>query len=251
MTSSALRDRSARPCSPSAQRSASARLLLPEPFGPTTALMPLPNSTTVRSANDLKPCSRRPSSRRRRRPEVEAHARDRLGRVASRASRSIASAAAAVSATRRDGPSPTPRTSPATVTSIRNDSLVVGPGRLDEPVDGPVAGRPLGVFLEPALGALQGTDRAIRHRAPGRPARPASRGPRRSRGRGRARRRAPRRTTRAGLGRLRPSRWDSPSPSSSISPRSIRAARRARPAVETIAARRADRSPSSSSGWRA
>ena len=59
MTSSALRERSARPCSPSAQRSASARLLLPDPFGPTTALIPGPNSTFVRSANDLKPCSRR------------------------------------------------------------------------------------------------------------------------------------------------------------------------------------------------
>ena len=59
MTSSDLRERSALPCSPSAQRSASARLLLPDPFGPTTALMPPPNSTLVRSANDLKPCSRR------------------------------------------------------------------------------------------------------------------------------------------------------------------------------------------------
>ena len=55
MTSSDLRLRSARPCSPSAQRRPSARLLLPEPFGPTTALMPAPNSTAVRSANDLKP----------------------------------------------------------------------------------------------------------------------------------------------------------------------------------------------------
>ena len=59
MTSSALRERSARPCSPSAQRNASARLLLPEPFGPTTALIPGPNSTFVRSANDLNPCRRR------------------------------------------------------------------------------------------------------------------------------------------------------------------------------------------------
>ena len=40
MTSSDLRRRSARPCSPSAHRNASARLLLPDPFGPTTALMP-------------------------------------------------------------------------------------------------------------------------------------------------------------------------------------------------------------------
>src|SRR5690349_17495230 len=63
MTSSDFRLRSARPCSPSDQRSASARLLLPEPLGPTTALIPGPNSTTVRSANDLKPWSRRARSR--------------------------------------------------------------------------------------------------------------------------------------------------------------------------------------------
>ena len=98
-TSSDLRVRSARPCSPSAQRRASARLLLPEPFGPTMALIPGPNSTWVRSAKDLKPWSRTERSRagrahgarpvpcrapgRRpasclRRPRVE-H-RDRLGR---------------------------------------------------------------------------------------------------------------------------------------------------------------------------
>ena len=63
MTSSDLRDRRARPCSPSAQRKASARLLLPDPFGPTIALMPGPNVTWVRSANDLKPWSRTDRSR--------------------------------------------------------------------------------------------------------------------------------------------------------------------------------------------
>src|SRR6476646_5835582 len=63
ITSSLFRLRSARPCSPSAQRSASARLLLPEPLGPTTALIPPPNSTRVRSANDLKPWRRSARSR--------------------------------------------------------------------------------------------------------------------------------------------------------------------------------------------
>src|SRR5262245_55549875 len=63
ITSSALRDRRARPCSPSAQRRASARLLLPDPFGPTTALIPPPNSTSVRSANDLNPWRRSARSR--------------------------------------------------------------------------------------------------------------------------------------------------------------------------------------------
>src|SRR5688572_27931501 len=59
ITSSERRVRSVRPCSPSVQRSASARFDLPLPLGPTTALMPGPNSTVVRSANDLKPTSRR------------------------------------------------------------------------------------------------------------------------------------------------------------------------------------------------
>ena len=63
MTSSDFRDRSARPCSPRAQRRASARLLLPDPLGPTTALMPGPNVTSVRSAKDLKPWSRTDSRR--------------------------------------------------------------------------------------------------------------------------------------------------------------------------------------------
>ena len=56
--SSARRVRSVLPCSPRDQRNASARLLLPLPLGPTTALMPGPNSMTVRSANDLNPTRR-------------------------------------------------------------------------------------------------------------------------------------------------------------------------------------------------
>ena len=42
-------------CSPNTQRTASERLLLPLPFGPTTAVTPSSNSITVLSANDLKP----------------------------------------------------------------------------------------------------------------------------------------------------------------------------------------------------
>src|SRR4051812_36870065 len=63
ITSSARRVRSERPASPSVQRNASARLLLPLPLGPTIALIPAPNSTVVRSANDLKPSRRRPVRR--------------------------------------------------------------------------------------------------------------------------------------------------------------------------------------------
>ena len=42
-------------CSPSTQRMASATLLLPEPFGPTTAVTPPPKSNVVRLAKLLKP----------------------------------------------------------------------------------------------------------------------------------------------------------------------------------------------------
>src|SRR5262245_51078465 len=63
ITSSARRVRNVRPCSPSVQRRASARLLLPLPLGPTTALIPGPNSIVVRSANDLKPTRRNAVSR--------------------------------------------------------------------------------------------------------------------------------------------------------------------------------------------
>ena len=39
--------------------------------------------------------------------------------------------------------------------------LVVGSDRLDQPVERPLAGRPLGVLLEPALGALERRDRVV------------------------------------------------------------------------------------------
>ncbi len=41
--------------SPKAQRKLSVILLLPEPFGPTTAVTPLSNSILVLSAKDLNP----------------------------------------------------------------------------------------------------------------------------------------------------------------------------------------------------
>ena len=46
-------------CSPSTQRIASTRFDLPDPFGPTIAVMPWPNSSAVGSANVLKPKSQR------------------------------------------------------------------------------------------------------------------------------------------------------------------------------------------------
>src|SRR5512140_372355 len=42
-------------CSPMTQRMASEMFVLPQPLGPTTAVMPLPNDTSVASTNDLKP----------------------------------------------------------------------------------------------------------------------------------------------------------------------------------------------------
>lgn len=45
------------PCSPITQVSASTMFDLPEPFGPTTAVMPGSNRSVVADANDLKPRS--------------------------------------------------------------------------------------------------------------------------------------------------------------------------------------------------
>ena len=57
MTSSILAPRREREdCSPSTQRMASDILDLPEPFGPTIAVMPPRNLISVLSGNDLKPC---------------------------------------------------------------------------------------------------------------------------------------------------------------------------------------------------
>ena len=64
ITSSARRVRRDRfDCSPSTQRTASAMLLLPDPFGPMTALTPGSKTKRVGSANVLKPCSRSSLSR--------------------------------------------------------------------------------------------------------------------------------------------------------------------------------------------
>ena len=168
MTSSALRERSARPCSPSAQRRASARLLLPEPFGPTTALIPAPNSTTVRSANDLNPCRRSASSRAGGRAveRVEGHER------VVRAGRSATAVPTPVTAVvpepierlrGRRGLGDASRRPLADAEHLALDPDLDaerpsrGPARSRrDPVVGPRAGSPLGVLLEAALGALEG-----------------------------------------------------------------------------------------------
>ena len=56
MTSSILPPRSAlAPCSPSTQAMASTTLLLPEPLGPTTQVIPGSKRSVVADAKDLKP----------------------------------------------------------------------------------------------------------------------------------------------------------------------------------------------------
>src|SRR5215212_7328824 len=58
MTSSIFPPRSAlAPCSPSTQLMASTTLLLPEPFGPTTQVIPGSRRSVVAEAKDLKPFS--------------------------------------------------------------------------------------------------------------------------------------------------------------------------------------------------
>src|SRR6185369_14524628 len=62
-------------CSPRIHRTASTTLLLPDPFGPTTAVIPGAKSNRVLSANDLNPTSSRrlsivPSEVRSQRTEV-------------------------------------------------------------------------------------------------------------------------------------------------------------------------------------
>ena len=128
--------------------------------------------------------------------------------------------------------------------------VVVRSDGVEEAVLRPLAGEALGVLLQPALRALQSAREADRWSARARPGQSRIRWRPRTRGRGRGRRREPRRPRRAGpagAGRragIRPRRAADTRRDSS------RSARRARPAVLTIEARRAERTPSSSSGWR-
>ena len=263
MTSSDLRDRRARPCSPSAQRRASARLLLPEPFGPTTALIPGPSSTTVRSANDLNPCSRSDARRAARVTAAAAGRRLPGGRAGGPAS----------------GRSEVPRSSSVAIAS-RGGRGLGDPARLALPDaevrssrttemrkvrrwSGPLAssrrysGRTPYVRWAISCSRLFGLFRLASGRsAPISGRRRASKSHARDGvaavSRGRRPPRRPRRRPPSSAGRRRPLICASPSPSSRYAPRSMRAASRARPAAElTIAARRADRTPSSSAGWRA
>ena len=165
MTSSDLRERSARPCSPSAQRRASARLLLPDPFGPTTALIPGPNSTFVRSANDLNPCNRRASRRGsagrgasvivmtssgpRSRVDHAAQLVECLG------CRVRLGGPARWALTDAEQGAADPDLDPERLLVVRSAGIGQVVGR-------PLTGRPLGEFLEAALGALERADRCLR-----------------------------------------------------------------------------------------
>ena len=103
-------------CSPSAQITASARLLLPEPFGPTTTLMPGPSSSEIASANDLNPRTVRRLSTQLRLRQLARGPR----RAASRSDACL------------EGPRPRPSTSPPTRTRLVNARRCGGPGGVDQ-----------------------------------------------------------------------------------------------------------------------
>ena len=250
MRSSARRVRSARPCSPSAQRSASARLLLPLPLGPTTALMPGPNSTTVRSANDLKPTRR--SARRRARAHVRRPSCSAVGPPSSGDGRRSGSVDARhgglcglVSASRRLRPCPAPRTRPSSADLDDEVASWSGPSALTTRYAGRAAGARVGMLLEPALGRLEVVRRQRRRRARGaatssRSARAAVKAPVEVDGRHEGLERPPATDAAAA-----PLAGSLARPGRGRGSRRARGAARcaARPRVETMAARRVVRSP--------
>src|ERR1700722_1845451 len=89
MTSSILPPRRLlAPCSPITQESASTTLDLPEPFGPTTQVMPGSRRSVVADANDLKPrrvrdfrytCPLLPRNNPAERPSLEGYRPGRAG----------------------------------------------------------------------------------------------------------------------------------------------------------------------------
>ena len=218
MTSSLLRIRSERPCSPSAQRRASARLDLPEPLGPTIALTPGPELDEGPLREGLEALDPEAQQAGGRRHAVVSSATRRIdGRGVGRASGRSGAARRprreplGAQDVERLGRGRGLRDPPGRTLAHAEDAavhedldleplLVIGAHGLDEVVDGPLAGRPLGVLLEPALGALERRHRRGPRRSPARRARGSSRGPSPSRGRGRWRRRAPRTRRRAATG---------------------------------------------------
>ena len=154
---------------------------MPEPFGPTIALIPGPNVTCVRSANDLKPWSRTDRSRAGAcgafRPAHPATSRglgesrlellgtlgmprredlDRL-RGGGRLGHSARSADAH------------PEHLAADLDLDPEDLVVIRADGLEDAVGGPPAGRALRLLLEAALRALEHHRRDARRRSPGRP----------------------------------------------------------------------------------
>ena len=248
--------RSARPCSPSAQRSASARLLLPEPLGPTTALIPPPNSTSVRSANDLKPWRR--SARRRggraHRDVTRPPGRRRRGRTSRTAPIASPGSPRAPGARPRSprsaGTAPPRRRAPGRRPRPRCGRASRGPGR-SRRGSGSRAGLPSVAGCTPGGGSWgsSAAGSASRSRAPARRASSARFARCPSPGRGRSPRTAPRTPRRAARAGARPPRWASPSPRSrydaQVDP--VRRAARGRSSRRSTA-RRVERSPSSSVG---
>src|SRR4029079_2128826 len=146
----------------------SARLLLPEPLGPTTALIPPPNSTSVRSANDLNPWRR--SARRRAGGlsgaspggPVDVGTGGRIGRRRSRRPDRLERLERGRSLRGPPGrPLPDPERPAVDPDLDPEELLVVRAAGVEDAVVGPGSGPSLGVLLEAALGALQQEARRV------------------------------------------------------------------------------------------
>ena len=231
------RSRPAR-CSPSAQMTASARLLLPEPFGPTTTLMPGPISRVVASANDLNPRRvRRVSTRRLRRP---------------RGSRASASTAAARSDACLEEPEPVPEHLAAHAHQAGEGPPLRAARRCRRARRRPASLLAGGALLERRLGVALAGDGGVERGAEGLEHRLADAA--RRRGRASRRRSPPRRGRRAPWCGRRARRAASRRPAGAAAtkasgrpPASAAAAQESR---STTAWRIQERSPSATSGWR-
>ncbi len=179
ITSSARRVRSVRPCSPSVQRSASARLLLPLPLGPDHGADARPElddrllgerleadeaqrgqarGIGLRPRSGLRPCCAR--SRRSRLHRSDSRLLKRSAPLVTQRQwqPEYASRAASVSASRRLRPSPWPR---AVAADRDLDDVVARVRRplvADQPVLRRAAGACVAQLLEHALGRLERLD---------------------------------------------------------------------------------------------
>ena len=295
ITSSDLRSRRALPCSPRAQRSASARLLLPEPLGPDHGADPgaeFDDRPLAERLETLQAQGQQAGGRGHRASASSPGSSSSLRSISIHGSVTDSTGAPRVAPLGRSSSSSSvPNSSSSGASSVDSvSSPCLGPQELDGPrrrlgfgdaagvavpdSDDPsghnhldpkdlvvvraygveqvilrsFAGEPLRELLEPALGTLERAERAIagelgrgqRDDELGGDRRTPDRGRRRPPGPRRPRRGEPACAGHRAAIRLRPAADSSPSVEATGQP--------ARPAVLTIEARRADRTPSSSSG---